>query len=365
MTEQSANLTASGKWLLVKGIAGLGDRIQCVLTGILYARLTGRRLIVDWTDHYYSSNGRNVFHQFFRCALADPNDELPITDSVAPAIWRGHLRDSAWQMRRWYGDLNSSETWRDFSIDLRKLEYPEDVLVFWTYSEQIELLRKHFSGSFANLAEESTSAILRKLLRQDLALNPSICERVDRFRRAHFGKPTVGVHLRYTDYRTPLLATLRALNGLLRREPGLHVFLCTDNIAIKKLFERTYRNVITTPHWYSSIAGLALHTHWDRVDPVENGVEALVDLYLLAGCDYLIGDTSSHFAYVATLLADAQESSIFNVRRRSKPSPRRRRFVHRLMLRTGVFGWGLRLLTHCLKLRHLLAPRRMGTSSAE
>jgi hypothetical protein len=45
------------KFLLVKGISGLGDRIKCVLTAILYARLTGRKLIVDWTDSSYSNAG--------------------------------------------------------------------------------------------------------------------------------------------------------------------------------------------------------------------------------------------------------------------------------------------------------------------
>src|SRR5262249_35551159 len=39
-----------GKLLLVKGIAGLGNRILCALTGILYARLAGRKVCVDWRD---------------------------------------------------------------------------------------------------------------------------------------------------------------------------------------------------------------------------------------------------------------------------------------------------------------------------
>jgi hypothetical protein len=362
MTKNSGQNSAEYRWLLVKGIAGLGDRMQCVLTGILYARLTGRRLIVDWTDHYYSSDGRNAFHQFFQCALCDPNDEIPIKDSVAPAIWKGHLRDSAWQMRTWHGDSNNSETWRDFSIDLEKLEHPEDVVVLWTYNDKIDMLRNHFKGPFENLAQESTSAILRRLLREDLVLNPRIRERIDGFKRKRFVKRTVGVHVRYTDYRTALWATLGTLNRLLGREPDLQVFLCTDNIKIKELFEHSYPNVITAPHWYSSTAGLALHTHQKRRDPIENGLEALVDLYLLAGCDYLIVDRSSHFAHVATLLANTPDSKIFDVRRRGKPSSRASRFVYRwtyrLMLKSGLFSWGLRALAWPLKLRNLKKPAR-------
>jgi hypothetical protein len=357
MTGHPGKDTTTDKWLLVKGIAGLGDRIQGALTGILYARLTGRRLVVDWTDHYYSNDGRNAFHHFFECALCDPRDEIPITDSVAPAIWKGHLRDSAWQMRTWYGDSNNSETWRDFSIDLEKLEYSEDVVVLWTYNDKIDLLRNHFKGPFQNLSQESTPAILRRLLREDLVLNPRIRERIDQFKQDHFGKRTVGVHVRYTDYRTALWATLGTLNGLLDRERDLRVFLCTDNIKIKELFDHSYPNVITAPHWYSATAGLALHTHQKRLDPIENGVEALVDLYLLAGCDYLIVDRSSHFGHVATLLTNTQDSKIFDVRRRGKPYSRASRFVYRwtyrLMLKSGLFSWGLCALGWLLRIWNL------------
>jgi nodulation protein Z len=322
----------------------------------MYARLTGRRLVIDWTDRIYSNGGSNAFHQLFQCALCDPDDEVPITDSVAPAIWRGHLRDSASQMRNWFGDSLNSETWRDFSIDLARLEYQEDVVVLWTYNDKIDLLRNHFRGPFKNLAQASTSAILRRLLREDLVPVPRIRQRIDDFKKKHFNNRTVGVHVRYTDYRTPLFATLSTLNALLQRERDLQVFLCTDNIKIKELFEQVYPNVITAPHWYSSTAGLPLHTNKQRRDPLENGVEALVDLYLLAGCDYFILDTSSHFARVATLLTNTQDSNIIDLLRRGKPSSRGGwvvyRWSHRLRLKFGFYSWGLSTLALLLNLKN-------------
>ena len=48
------------KYLIVKGLAGLGNRMLSALTGILYARLSGRRLIIDWRDPTYSSDGSNA-----------------------------------------------------------------------------------------------------------------------------------------------------------------------------------------------------------------------------------------------------------------------------------------------------------------
>ena len=52
---------ATPNYVLVKGNAGLGNRLSSVLSGALYARLSGRRLLVDWTDWMYSNDGSNVF----------------------------------------------------------------------------------------------------------------------------------------------------------------------------------------------------------------------------------------------------------------------------------------------------------------
>jgi hypothetical protein len=98
--------------LLVKGIAGLGNRLLCLLTASLYARLSGRKLVVDWRDENYSSGAVNAFHHFFQSSLCAPADQVPATDSVAPAIWRGRLHESAWSMKVRYGSVNDAQGWR-------------------------------------------------------------------------------------------------------------------------------------------------------------------------------------------------------------------------------------------------------------
>jgi hypothetical protein len=65
------------KLLLVKGLAGFGNRIHAALSGIVYARMTRRRLVVDWRDDVYSDDGTNVFPRYFDCAEAHPVDEIP------------------------------------------------------------------------------------------------------------------------------------------------------------------------------------------------------------------------------------------------------------------------------------------------
>lgn len=331
------------KFLLVKGVGGMGNRMQSALGAIWYARLTRRKLLVDWSDYYYSADGSNVFPRFFQCPAASRSDDIPVTDSVRPAIWRGHLRDSVYDMRRRYG-AGTALNWPNFSVDLTTCDDQEEVIVMWTYNHQIELLRKNFAGAFNRLTEDSTEAIVRKMLQNDLLLHPSIRERVDEFKARCFLGKIVGVHVRYTDQRSRVWTILKTLNALLKHEPDLRIFLATDNRQITRLFEESYRGVIATPHWYSAVHGLAIHRHPERTAPMESGIEALVDLYLLADSNYLIVDSSSSFSYLAKLLTKAPDAHVQDVGHRDPPAPARRRFVTRVMLKWGLYSWGLRVL---------------------
>ena len=247
----SPRATAGDKILLVKGIAGLGNRILCAMGGLLYARLSGRRLVIDWTDPLYSSNGDNVFHRFFTSRACSPNDTIPPVESVFPALWRDRLHQNARQVvvEKHY---NPDEARRELSFDSGKLDYAEDLLVMVEYDAPVGRMRNHFRGPFQELAAKSTGEVLAMLLREDLTLAPDVRSRVNDFKRRQFNSRVIGVHVRYSDYRVRLLAIIKQLNAALKKEPDAQIFLATDNIEIQKMFERSYRGIITTPHWYAN-----------------------------------------------------------------------------------------------------------------
>jgi hypothetical protein len=227
---------------------------------------------------------------------------------------------------------------------LGKLNYEEDLIVMWTYDDKIDLLRNHFEGKFEEFNGMSTEEILRRLLREYLVLAPEIRARVDRFKENNFGGKNVGVHIRYTDFRTNVYRILKRLNLLLKHNPELQIFLSTDNLRIKTMLEELYPCITTTPHWYSSTPGLSIHQNRKHPDPFGSGIEALVDLYLLSECNYMIIDSSSSFSYIAKLLAKTPDSNIFDVGSRGNDSPHLRRQVTRIMLRLGLFSWGINLI---------------------
>jgi hypothetical protein len=343
---------AGRKVLLVKGISGLGNRIACALGGILYARLSGRSLVIDWSDALYSSHGDNVFHRFFTSPSCPPTTTIPAIDSVYPAIWRDRLYDSARQLlieKRY----NPDQLKRELSLNLGKVDYDEDVLVLVGYQASINRMRSHFHGPFQPFASMSDQAILTKLLREELVLQPEIRARVDAFKRGYFYSRTVGIHVRYSDYRVRIVAIVKALNRLLRREPDLQIFLATDNIEIKNMFERNYSGVITTPHWYAD-PGRPIHKAPVNPNCTETAIEALIDLYLLAECNHLIIDGSSSFAALASLLSPAPDHAKLDVGiNRSKGNRRANSAMTQMLRRLKFSSWAFRLLPNLLPLRKL------------
>jgi hypothetical protein len=304
------------KWLLVKGRAGLGNRVFSLLTAVLYARLTRRRLLVDWSDASYSSDGSNVVHQFFISKLFGPSDQIPDTDSVRPQIWRGHLRESASAMAKTHAPELADDPliWRRFSVSLSKLDYQEEVLVMWSYFPLIDQLRRHLHGEFSGLRKLDTEIILHRLMCESLELHPAIRKRVNGLKGSWAAKPVIGVHVRSTDKMTSVRVVRRKVDELCSQHPGAPIFLATDNQAVEDLFVRTYPGLLTAPKWYPS-SGKALHESIECPDRALNGVEALTDLYLLAGCDYLVLDKSSSFSRLVSILADAERSQICDIYR--------------------------------------------------
>ena len=348
MTARSAR---DARFLLVKGVAGLGDRMLCVLGAILYARMSQRTLVVDWTDPVYSADGKNVFHRFFRSPHCSPTVGIPETDSIYPAAWRDHLHES---VRRRTGErsFNPENVRRELSIDPAKLDYPEDLLVFVQFGMKLDRLRHHFHGPFQALAQKSDAAISSDLLRYDLMLQPEIRGRVDQFKRSRFGSRTVGVHIRYSDYRVRVLAIIKQLNALLKRERDLQIFLATDNLEIARMFENTYSGVISTSHGFAD-PGFTIHNRFDNPDRTEGAIAALMDMYLLAECDHLIVDTSSNFARVARFLSAAPFSHTIDVATKDKGNRRVRNAITRGMRRVGFSSWAFRLLPKLVPIRKL------------
>ena len=306
------------KTLVVKGRAGMGNRILAALTGIVYARASGRRLVVDWRDRTYSDDGTNAFHRLFGCTSCAEGSEIPETDSVRPGVWRGHLSESVVSLQKARGEPDWQKFRRVSAAPLTRVDYREEVVVFWAFTPELHAFRPYLRGELVPLRKLSTDAILRRLLETDLTPHPDVRERVDRFWLASLRPGAIGVHVRYSDRRGYLDGTVAEVDALLSAGPGSPpILLATDNAEIETLFSSRYPEVVSAPRWYPE-PGVRMHQNPDCPDRLANGLEALTDLYLLARCDRLVLDTRSSFARVASLLV---RGPVTDVRGGEEPPP--------------------------------------------
>jgi hypothetical protein len=164
--------------------------------------------------------------------------------------------------------------------------------------------------------------LTKKLLVENLFLHKDIVKKVEEFKKANFSKPMIGVHVRCTDNqgdqfnrkKLPSLDRYPAIiEKLLKEIPEARIFLATDNEEILKSYQEKYPDVIATDKWFPGRKGKRLHGHGACPDRIHNGIEALVDMQLLAECDYFVFSSKPTFARVAKMRSKAKESNIFDV----------------------------------------------------
>jgi hypothetical protein len=314
MGNNDKNIT---KYLVVKAKGGMGNRILCAITGIIYGQLTGRKTIVDWRDLSYSNDGSNSFSRFFNAPRVFPENILPKNVAIRPDIWTGQLHKSMSAMLSEQDPNKHSSIWihRKYSVDVRILDYAEDIVVFWHYTGRIKALKAALWDADCGFTGLDVGMIIRKVLLEQMKLSDEVRRRIDDFKSTICwpGK-VIGVHIRYTDMRTNLAHYERALKRLLRREPNAHIFLATDNKQISMEYHERYKNVFSTSKWFPGELS-PVHQNPDCPDKVLNGIEALVDMYLLADCDYLIYPGRSTFSWISRILSDIPSERIVDIDR--------------------------------------------------
>lgn len=303
------------KYLIVKAKGGMGNRMLCAITGILYGQITGRLTIIDWRDAAYSNNGSNTFSRFFNDPHVFPETILPKNATVRPDIWTSQLDKSVSTMISKHDPNKHSSIWihRKYSIDVRKLDYAEDIVVLWHYTGRIKTLKAHLQNSDRSFAGLDSDGIVRKVLLEQMTLSNEVRQRIDTFKSA-IGWPAkvIGLHIRHTDMKTNLARYERALQRFLRREPNAHIFLATDNRQISQEYHSQYKNVFSTRKWFPDDLS-PMHQNSACPDKVLNGIEALVDMYLLADCDYLVYPGASTFSRLARLLSKTRGENVIDI----------------------------------------------------
>ena len=291
--------------VLVKGIAGLGNRILCFLTASLYAVAANRRLIVDWRDPIFtgrSGTAPDLFSELFVSPLVDPLPEQMESQSVAPALWQGRLNEAIGVVGRDHDPLFFKKfgSFRNLAIRLSRIDYPEDVLVFWSFREVMRPIRAHLNRIDPRFRRMSNLEILREAAQKYLQPNERVQTITNRFVSENFRDRMLGLHIRATDLQAPVENLLKTAAGLVKKYQCEGVFCATDNAEVEDRARKMLPNVVTLPKELPK-GSIPLHYDPNCQDRVERATQALVDLLLLSRCPTLAYASRSSFGFVGTI----------------------------------------------------------------
>jgi hypothetical protein len=157
-----------------------------------------------------------------------------------------------------------------------------------------------FSHYVFNALEEAAPIGLKHF--KDWLPKPAsiILEKTHAFSKAHF-QSTVGMHIRRTDHGPAKKASPDALFVAEAEKilaAGQTIFLATDNERTARMMKHRFASAILI---YPK--NPELRQRWPRKKTRQEDVfEDMIDLYLLAACEYVLGSAGSSFSEIAMLL---------------------------------------------------------------
>ena len=304
----------SKKYLVVKGHCGLGNRLHCLVGAIVYSKLTGRELIVDWSDGMYGKEGENSFEQLIKCEYAKTDlGEIIDSKSVYPSIWSGKLDKTINQ-------IGSHPDWIKQNIvglpscSLKDGGYSSDVIVFCSFRHDLHHIPKELflNSEFAGMEEDE---MIRYVFENYINIAPLVKEKTKEFQSKYLDKPAIGIHVRYSDL--PVGRSNKkyhqALGTLLKKYPDLRIFIATDSRNVLHEFKTMYPNVHSLNKWYPDKAGKPIHYSCDTNDCLQMGVDAMADMFLLGTCDYLIYCKYSSFTFYTLYTTSISQENIIPI----------------------------------------------------
>ena len=306
-------MTNSEKYLIVKGAGGggIGDRLRCVLSGIAYAKLTGRVLYVDWSDGKLVHDSRNVFNELFELKNIQSVQDCPQFDDVYPLAWKGRLNES---LHKLYTEFDPhgwdrKAALKQFSFDQSCLDYSNQVLVMWDFDQ--------FSQIASALNQKSSLDFACQLAGEHIAASPSIAEQVNEFFSQNFlvNEKVIAAHIRATTEFDEIKSSVQIYQYIkaIKRHTNYSadkIFLATDNSSVEEIINQKFPGIVKTRKKWFAQPGERIHFNDDCPDPEAALVDAAVEMFLLARSDFLIYQQNSSFGMAAHILSLASKQNI-------------------------------------------------------
>ncbi len=325
-------MTHNKRYLILKACDGLGNRLFTLAAAIEYAKRTKRVLLVDWSDGQFEEEYFNVFYDYFKLVnLEHIQSIVEISEwdelSKYPSLWGKNPEKKVYSLYK----VVQGGLWGN-RLSLRRKKGRMNMLArHWVPIADLEKhvgLRKFFNALFSsrcfplggNLQDNINEDVIfyadfiPTFIEEDFSkhiqLSDSFENRIESIGKelGILGKENIlGIHIRNTD-KAPK-ASLENIFDKIRKHHLMdhRVFLATDNLDVKKYFQKKYPDLITSGAFLLENSKEGLH-NWVRNNNKEGKIkrkileESMIDMWLLSKCDFLLYQGNSSFSALSRIL---------------------------------------------------------------
>jgi hypothetical protein len=319
------------KYVIVKGCAGLGNRLFTVCNAIEYCVLSKRKIYIDWSDGQFAPKGNNVFTRYF--TLKNINTVIDINEITTsneltfyPEIWKKNINKGIYDSFA-VSEINSFHPTLFKSIPEGRTKMLKR---YWQYLENTSITqssktKNHFAGVL-NKNNFPFGSDLSKKLSEDvivfadfsppyseiiflnhIKLKPELEEKINRFViDKELTKNTIGIHVRSTDKKPTknLDLLFEKISDLPLNNP--RVFLATDNKYVLDEFENKFPSLVMYPKFLPKNIQNGLHQYALYNDNQDISIklfeDSIIDMWLLSMCEYLLYQGNSSFSIISNIL---------------------------------------------------------------
>lgn len=321
---------AKPRFIVVKGLNGWGDRLQCLLQAIRYAKATDRWLVFDWRDsdwavpggpsldHYVDFQGVRHFRlDEFLVLLAGSEGSMNVTpEGWKHCVGRVPSRDFLYNTIFY---LDGGQEQLDEIATYKRNDYPEDIVVYASVG-----YRGYRYGDFAHVVPARWVADRLKRFSAELSLKRGAFDIVHL--RGGSKKWAGGSAGRLKDLDNKIHGTYPTLESYLDHmqaevakttdgQAELPLFVLSDSVWLaEKWLERTGRGT-PIPQGYQGpmfetgifqVPEEQLAKH--GLDKVELNYEMLRDFAIMMNARHVVSDGISLFSKMAAKVGDSATS---------------------------------------------------------
>lgn len=288
----------SERVLLIKAKGGFGNRIMAAACGIIVAEIECRTPVIDWRDGEYLPKGQDAYPLLFDRPVTVAPATFDDCTEVEPALWSGRLAEHPVDVisKDFPNDHSNPLIYRRLSLNLTR-PAAAPVAVFWSYLPKLARIRRRASLRYPGVP---MLEIVRRVLFEHFTPNQRVRHAVDQLFEAR-SHPIIGVHVRYTDRKVSLKRIISDTATLRRRMPQAEIFLATDNGNVQELFRSAFDRVFVIDKAFGA-GDNSLHEQAEHADPLREAENALIDMWALSRCDWLVHSRHSTFSVAAAAI---------------------------------------------------------------